>query len=174
MRTKLGADVIVVGGGPAGIAAVCRLVPAGRRVIWVDAEARTGGQIWRGGLPPRWSAAVAALKQHPGLQHLPGHAVVAAEGPHELLLHDTLHPTAPAVVASGPQLLLALGARERFLPFPGWTLPGVTGAGGLQALIKNGWPVAGQRVVLAGTGPLLLASSPSRPRPPRWRVSRRA
>ena len=159
MRTKLGADVIVVGGGPAGIAAVCRLVPAGRRVIWVDAEARSGGQIWRGGLPPHWSAALGALSRHTGLQHLPGHAVIAADGPHALVLHDTLHPAAPAVLARAPQLLLALGARDRFLPFPGWTLPGVTGAGGLQALIKNGWPVAGQRVVFAGSGPLLLASA---------------
>ena len=54
-------------------------------------------------------------------------------------------------------LILATGARERFLPFPGWTLPGVTGAGGLQALVKSGWPIAGKRVVVAGSGPLLLA-----------------
>lgn len=43
------------------------------------------------------------------------------------------------------------------MPFPGWTLPGVTGAGGLQALVKGGYPVAGKRVVVAGSGPLLLA-----------------
>ncbi|MBV9123942.1 MAG: NAD(P)/FAD-dependent oxidoreductase, partial [Planctomycetes bacterium] len=49
------------------------------------------------------------------------------------------------------------GARELFLPFPGWTLPGVFGAGALQALVKQGLPVRGQRVVVAGTGPLLLA-----------------
>src|SRR5262249_31016544 len=55
------------------------------------------------------------------------------------------------------RLILATGARERFLPFPGWTLPNVTGAGGLQALAKSGFPVAGKRVVIAGTGPLLLA-----------------
>jgi NADPH-dependent 2,4-dienoyl-CoA reductase/sulfur reductase-like enzyme len=55
------------------------------------------------------------------------------------------------------QLILATGARERFLPFPGWTLPGVFGVGGLQALVKGGFPVAGKRVVVAGTGPLLLA-----------------
>ena len=55
------------------------------------------------------------------------------------------------------QLILATGARERFLPFPGWTMPGVFGAGGLQALVKGGYPVAGKRVVVAGTGPLLLA-----------------
>jgi NADPH-dependent 2,4-dienoyl-CoA reductase/sulfur reductase-like enzyme len=55
------------------------------------------------------------------------------------------------------KLILATGARERFLPFPGWTLPGVLGAGGLQAMVKGGLPIAGKRVVLAGSGPLLLA-----------------
>jgi NADPH-dependent 2,4-dienoyl-CoA reductase/sulfur reductase-like enzyme len=55
------------------------------------------------------------------------------------------------------RLILATGAREVFLPFPGWTLPGVMGAGGLQALVKGGLPIAGKRMVLSGSGPLLLA-----------------
>src|SRR6185437_7153804 len=55
------------------------------------------------------------------------------------------------------KLILATGARELFLPFPGWTLPGVMGPGGLQSLVKNGWPIDGKRVVICGTGPLLLA-----------------
>jgi D-hydroxyproline dehydrogenase subunit alpha len=55
------------------------------------------------------------------------------------------------------RLVLATGARERFIPFPGWTLPNVMGAGGLQALVKSGLPVEGKKVVVAGTGPLLLA-----------------
>ena len=55
------------------------------------------------------------------------------------------------------KLILCTGARERLLPFAGWTLPGVTGAGGLQALIKGGLPVRGQRVVIGGSGPLLFA-----------------
>ena len=54
------------------------------------------------------------------------------------------------------RLVLATGAREVMLPFPGWMLPGVFGAGGLQAMSKGGWPIAGQRVVVAGSGPLLL------------------
>jgi NADPH-dependent 2,4-dienoyl-CoA reductase/sulfur reductase-like enzyme len=57
------------------------------------------------------------------------------------------------------RLILATGARERFLPFPGWTLPNVTGAGGLQLLAKAGLPVEGRSVVVAGSGPLLLASA---------------
>ena len=55
------------------------------------------------------------------------------------------------------KLIIATGARERFLPFPGWTLPNVMGAGGLQAMVKSGLPIQGKRVLVAGTGPLLLA-----------------
>ncbi len=53
--------------------------------------------------------------------------------------------------------ILATGARELILPFPGWTLPNVFAPGGLQALVKSGLPVRGKRIVVAGTGPLLLA-----------------
>ena len=53
--------------------------------------------------------------------------------------------------------ILATGARELLLPFPGWTLPNVFAPGGLQALVKSGLPVQGKRIVIAGTGPLLLA-----------------
>jgi NADPH-dependent 2,4-dienoyl-CoA reductase/sulfur reductase-like enzyme len=55
------------------------------------------------------------------------------------------------------KLILCNGARELLLPFPGWTLPGVTGAGGLQAQIKQGLAIRGERVAIAGSGPLLLA-----------------
>ncbi len=157
MNRTMDADITVVGAGPAGIAAVCRLIAAGRRVVWVDQGARPGGQIWRASLPPHWTRALDAAQASPLLHRLAGHAVVDADGPQRLLLHDTQAQRGLWVRA--PQLLLALGARERFLPFPGWTLPGVHGAGGLQALIKNGWPVAGRRVVLAGSGPLLLAAA---------------
>jgi NADPH-dependent 2,4-dienoyl-CoA reductase/sulfur reductase-like enzyme len=66
---------------------------------------------------------------------------------------------AKAIVITWRTLILATGARELFLPFPGWTLPGVVGVGGLQALVKSGLPVAGKRVVIAGSGPLLLAAA---------------
>ena len=54
-------------------------------------------------------------------------------------------------------LILATAPASLFLPFPGWTLPNVLGAGGLQALVKSGLPIAGKSVVVAGSGPLLLA-----------------
>ncbi|MFK4068320.1 NAD(P)/FAD-dependent oxidoreductase [Streptomyces sp. NPDC029674] len=58
-------------------------------------------------------------------------------------------------------LLLATGSYERHLPFPGWTLPGVVGAGGAQAMLKSGLALPGRRVVVAGSGPLLLAVAAS-------------
>jgi NADPH-dependent 2,4-dienoyl-CoA reductase/sulfur reductase-like enzyme len=54
------------------------------------------------------------------------------------------------------RIILATGARERFLPFPGWTLPNVMGIGGAQALLKAGASFRGKRVVIAGSGPLML------------------
>jgi NADPH-dependent 2,4-dienoyl-CoA reductase/sulfur reductase-like enzyme len=84
------------------------------------------------------------------------HSVVAGDG-HSLLVETPVE----ARQIHYRSLVLATGARELSLPFPGWTLPGVTGAGGLQALAKQGWPVAGKRIVVAGSGPLLLAAASS-------------
>ncbi|HSM18293.1 MAG TPA: FAD/NAD(P)-binding oxidoreductase, partial [Gemmatimonadales bacterium] len=61
------------------------------------------------------------------------------------------------VVLRTQRVVLALGATERQLPFPGWTLPGVFGLGGLQALGKNGLDVSNRCIAVAGSGPLLLA-----------------
>jgi NADPH-dependent 2,4-dienoyl-CoA reductase/sulfur reductase-like enzyme len=59
----------------------------------------------------------------------------------------------------GDAIVLATGARELFLPFPGWTLPGVLGVGAAQALVKSGARFGGSRVVIAGSGPLLLPAA---------------
>lgn len=148
-------DVLVIGAGPAGLAAAQAAASHGARVGLIDAQARAGGQVWRHdvrhGAPTAAQRAVAALH---GVDLLVCHQVVAAEA-------SVLHVETPrgSALLSHGALVLATGARELLLPFPGWTLPGVTGAGGLQALAKQGWPVAGKRVVIAGTGPLLLAAA---------------
>ncbi|MGA4845512.1 NAD(P)/FAD-dependent oxidoreductase [Streptomyces sp. G5(2025)] len=78
--------------------------------------------------------------------------------------HNHNHNHSPAqrpVTLRARALLMATGSYERHLPFPGWTLPGVVGAGGAQAVLKSGLALPGRRVVVAGSGPLLLAVATS-------------
>jgi NADPH-dependent 2,4-dienoyl-CoA reductase/sulfur reductase-like enzyme len=149
-------DVLVIGGGPAGMAAAVRAAECGVEVGIVDDNATLGGQIWRGESDDgenqdaiRWSE----MLRTAGVTKLCGKRVFD-------------QPEARVLFAEGDDdlcelryrnLILATGARERFLPFPGWTLPNVMGAGGLQAMVKSGLPIRGKRVVVGGTGPLLLA-----------------
>lgn len=140
-------DIVVVGAGPAGLAAALRAAESGARVALVDDNPLPGGQIWRAGVKGIAPEAAGWLSQ--AVTRIAGARVVAAPEPGRLSLED-------GALGYG-RLILATGARERFLPFPGWTLPNVMGAGGLQALAKSGLPVAGKRVIIAGSGPLLLA-----------------
>ena len=145
-------DVLVIGAGPAGIASVGALLKGGLSVCWVDTQARAGGQVWRGeGLGRHTEPDFLA---HPQLCYLSQSSVIGGDTA-QLLVSS---PTGTTKVQA-KSVVLATGARERFVAMPGWTLPGVTGAGGLQALIKGGWPVKDQQVVFAGSGPLLLAAA---------------
>ncbi len=231
-------DVVVVGGGPAGIAAAAVAAEQGRSVALLEATPCLGGRIWRGdeggpapshepphgraGTPlPAESGALGTARPTQGtslraearapqrflvdvhgrqakgtsqaqhwlgrLKHstvrvfrsttvyaAPAPQILAAErspvacdGASTSALGSTAEErnTACTPAAVGPsvltfrwrKLVLATGARELFLPFPGWTLPNVMGVGGLGTLVKGGLPVGGKRVVVAGSGPLLMA-----------------
>ncbi|MDE2428546.1 MAG: NAD(P)/FAD-dependent oxidoreductase [Burkholderiales bacterium] len=130
-------------------------------VILVDENCYPGGQIWRGGTK-RWHderlhALWKRLSACKNVRIIQSARVIAAPDKQTLLLETS----AGAQLVHWEKLILCSGARELLLPFPGWTLPGVTGAGGLQAMIKGGMDVRGKRVVVAGTGPLLLAVAES-------------
>jgi NADPH-dependent 2,4-dienoyl-CoA reductase/sulfur reductase-like enzyme len=149
-------DVLVVGAGPAGIAAAVCAAECGLRVGLVDDNRGVGGQIWRGAKEARFrpeeqkwferlrAVQIATFLGYRIIDHVERGALVAETS-------DDVRELRYA------QLILATGARERFLPFPGWTLPNVIGAGGIQTLAKSGLPIHGKRIVVAGTGPLLLA-----------------
>ena len=125
-------DVLVIGGGPAGIAAASRAAELGARTLLVDEGLAPGGQIWRASHGGRQSASArrwvdrlarsgAAIRSSTSVVDIEPvddrfHVVADAQG-------DVISIDAGAVV-------LATGARERFLPFPGWTLPNVFGVGG--------------------------------------------
>ncbi|MGA6169262.1 FAD-dependent oxidoreductase [Streptomyces sp. NPDC012600] len=172
------ADLVVVGAGPAGMAAAATALDGGLRVVLVDAGAAPGGQFWRHP-PDHARQAIPTAGLHHGLRTyrslratlsahertgrltllLDHHVWTTAREEDGFAVHAVDRSRAPeerAVVLRAPALLVATGAYDRQLPFPGWDLPGVLTAGGLQALLKGGGAVAGRRVVLGGTGPFLL------------------
>jgi NADPH-dependent 2,4-dienoyl-CoA reductase/sulfur reductase-like enzyme len=189
----LRADVVVIGAGPAGLAAACRAAEAGASVLVIDAAAAPGGQVWRrsvGGAGGGHGAAPVRLARRwlerfsaSGARLLAGATVIDAVATATAAAAPELPSALPAAGATAPgkaspgapptaallveqagralriearRLVIATGAAERFLPFAGWTLPNVVGVGGAQALLKSGAGLAGRRVVIAGSGPLLL------------------
>lgn len=139
-------DVVIVGGGPAGMAAAIAARKSGASVAVIDDNHTAGGQIWRGGGPPPLFAAFEGC----GSEFIRGTRVIYGDAAQRFVVTEELQ-------IGYSKLILTTGARELFLPFPGWTLPRVCGVGGLQALAKSGLSVEGKRVIVAGSGPLLLA-----------------
>lgn len=165
------ADVIVIGAGPAGMAASVDLARAGRRVIVLDMQSAPGGQIFRGleanlaagpkaavlmrALGPAYAAGsdlIRVFRETEGIDFRPGHTVweVRRDGTVGWL------QGAEAGYLRAAHVVLANGAMERPVPFPGWTLPGVMTAGAVQTLLKAGQMKPVGRVAIAGTGPLVF------------------
>jgi D-hydroxyproline dehydrogenase subunit alpha len=152
--------VVIVGAGPAGMAAALRASQSGARVSLIDENPKLGGQIWRQGPSPQNQPKAAGwwfkhLARGENIQFYPGTtALESQKGALQLYSEVNGRQSLPY-----DKLILATGARELFLPFPGWTTPGVTGVGGLQALVKSGLSVRDKKIIVAGTGPLLLAAA---------------
>lgn len=158
-------DVAVIGAGPAGMAAAVRLSRMGLTVMVADEQPAPGGQIWRGvekncanGLATalgadyvKGAAAVAAFREA-SVDYRPLTQVWQIEDGWRLLL--TCNGAAESVESRA--VLLATGAQERPVPFPGWTLPGVMTVGAAQILLKTGCLLPEGPIWVAGNGPLPL------------------
>jgi thioredoxin reductase len=159
----LEADVGVVGAGPAGMAAATVCARSGLRVVVLDEGQRAGGQIFRQ-LPV--GARGRAVAEPPSHRH--GHSLLGtfARSGIELRSGSTVWHGRPGQLwfeQDGAswllrcrRIVLAAGAYDRCVPFPGWTLPGVMTAGALQVMVRGFGVVPGQRAIVAGSGPLLL------------------
>ncbi|MFC9693469.1 FAD-dependent oxidoreductase [Kribbella sp. NPDC056951] len=155
------ADVVVVGAGPAGMAAALAAADGGASVVLVDAGRALGGQFHRQAAAEfgvRRKAFVGdRVLSHELITYLPESSVWAVEGTRLWVQSGAADAAGRSVFAvDGRAVVLATGAYDRVLPFPGWDLPGVYTAGAAQALAKGQRVAVGRRVVVAGTGPFLL------------------
>lgn len=160
----LEADVGIVGAGPAGLAAAVALAQRGRRVVLLDEGSRAGGQIHR--QLPAGCQVPAAMAEPPSHEH--GHHLLGAlaQVAVEHRVGATVWDAQPGKLWFEQQgqswllrcraILLAPGAYDRCIPFPGWTLPGVMTAGAVQVMVRGFGVVPGRRALVAGSGPLLL------------------
>lgn len=176
-------DVVVVGAGPAGMACAATLLGITELTVSiVDAGHELGGQYWRQPAAASGPDAVRPEDQR-DLHHdlgtyealrtrldrgqaagrlsvRPAHHVWAVdEREGRYAVHAVERGRAGqvgGVTLTGRALVIATGAFDRTLPFPGWDLPGVLTAGGVQALLKAADVPAGHRVAVGGTGPFLL------------------
>lgn len=157
------AKLVVIGAGPAGLAAALAARQAGVDVSVVDQNPLAGGQIYRslGQASPAQRSALGPDYQR-GEKLLADFAACGAQLIGGALVWDI---TAEGValwreerceVLPADQIILATGAIERPSPLPGWTLPGVMNAGAAQILLKQAGLVPHGRVLLVGSGPLLL------------------
>src|SRR2546429_3004120 len=171
-RIPMETEVAMVGAGLAGLSAAVAASEAGCRVTIVDAYAHPGGQYYKqmpGEFHPRRPETLyhdfsqaqqlfAKLDDHARVQVLSGTTVwtvQAASTPGDpVTLY--LNTGAGSVGLRAEKVILAPGAYDRVLPFPGWDLPGVMTMGAAQTLVKSQRVLPGLRVVLSGSGPFLL------------------
>jgi len=158
-------DLLIVGAGPAGMAAAVTARRHGLNVRIVDDQPAPGGQIWRGietvaassrlaRLGEAYRAGVdrAAAFRACGALYEPRSQLWQIEPGFRAFL--TRDGQARSVMARA--VILATGAQERPMPFPGWTLPGVLTVGAAQILLKTADSVPEKPVWIAGCGPLPL------------------
>jgi glycine/D-amino acid oxidase-like deaminating enzyme len=155
-------DVLVVGGGPAGLSAAIAAAEAGASVLLLDERAATGGQYAKpladSHADPapdpqfRLGADLRSRAERAGVRLETEAVVWGAFGVDELgvLIRGQ------AVTCRPRRLILAPGAHERPVPLPGWTLPGVMTTGAVQTLVRAQRVSPGERVLIAGSGPLNL------------------
>jgi len=167
-RTMRGAsaDLAIVGGGPAGLAAAIEAAGSGLSVALIDERATLGGQIFKQPGPgfrvtdPRAvgrdfvrGRALIEGAERSGADVLLRTAVVAIRGTSLVLVEDGREASA----LEARHVILAPGAHDRPVVFSGWTLPGVVTAGGAQTLVKTQHVLPGEQIVFAGSGPVALA-----------------
>lgn len=160
--------LVIIGGGPAGITAAIEAARAGLSPTLIDEAPTLGGQVYRH-LPEAFQVDDAhGLGQDFARGERLRQELADVAGRVEFLSNTAVLGVWPnreilwirgegSGVLKAERLIIASGAYDRPMPFPGWTLPGVMTAGGVQTILKTMRVRPGRRALVAGTGPLILA-----------------
>jgi len=157
--------IAIIGAGPAGLAAAVTAAKKGEKVILIDSSTRLGGQYWRH-LPSNWNQKrlpyfaeaqelFDQVLSSPLITWYSNAHVWQAEKKNKIFYLYVLKNGVEEVITA-KKVILATGAYDRTLPFPGWTSPGVMTPGAAQAMLKTHGVLVGKKIVIAGTGPFLL------------------
>ncbi|MGV2068545.1 FAD-dependent oxidoreductase [Agrobacterium sp. 22-226-1] len=159
-------DLLVIGAGPGGLSAALAAAEAGASVVVLDERHTAGGQFYKqpntadaaaalaGDAQARDGASLISRAREAGVALVAGVTVWGASYTHEGGLLIGCYGPDGAFYAAPKMLVIATGAFERSAPVPGWTLPGVMTAGAAQTLLRSYATLPGQRIVIAGNGPL--------------------
>jgi NADPH-dependent 2,4-dienoyl-CoA reductase/sulfur reductase-like enzyme len=158
-------DLVVLGAGPAGVAAASVASKEGAEVVIIDENSSAGGQIYRA--PPNEFQPQNSFKSDEFREGEKQRNILENSNLTALFKHRVWSVSSDLVVSTvGPNglsswharsLIIANGALERIIPFPGWTIPGVIGLAASTILLKSQYVLPGQSTVVAGCGPLLIA-----------------
>ena len=153
--------IIVIGAGPAGLAAAEAAARNGTEVALLDSASRMGGQYWRhrttvtGYRSERGAELFAKVLAADSITYISEATVWSAQREGELIRVNYLQGGSESSLIA-EKVILATGAYDRALAFPGWDQPGSMTPGAAQSLLKGHGVIAGKRVIVAGTGPFLL------------------
>jgi len=156
-------DVVVIGAGPAGLAATAMTAGAGLSTLLLDENAGPGGQVWRAiNATPVKTQALLGTDYWAGADIAKAASESGAEIIHRATVWSLDRNLELGVSIGGGsafikarRVIIATGAQERPFPIPGWTLPGVMTAGAAQTMLKSSGLVPDGPTVIAGQGPLL-------------------
>lgn len=153
--------IIVIGAGPAGLAAAEAASRNGSEVALIDSSSRLGGQYWRhrskvtGYRSNRADEIFAKVSAAQSITHISEANIWSAEREGNLVRVNYLQSGIESSLTA-EKVIIATGAYDRTLPFPGWDTPGSMTPGAAQSLLKGQGVLAGKRIIVAGTGPFLL------------------
>ena len=153
--------IIIIGAGPAGLAAAEAASRSGAEVALIDSASKKGGQYWRhrnsvkGYKSDRADQLFSKIESASSVTHISDATVWSIETQGGLYRVNYLQGGQESSLTA-EKLIIATGAYDRSLPFPGWDLPGSMTPGAAQSLLKGHDVLPGKRIIVAGTGPFLL------------------